>query len=427
MTIEQTLSRLGGWLPLDPIIHATWLKELIEEATKAAKPLHPVMVEFKEMIEGDPELFMYFTTMFKQASKRDPKEATPGDIRVKDYEQMILLINHVLDTAPKFLPPRPGEKELPGLIGFPINGILDRVMATPSGYSAFLLPRVNEMLKTILNRWCVFLSSRDSLYVLETDPESENYKNSWLSEEAQKWLKLEEFNCNKTLPHWGFTSWNDFFIRSFKPGERSITEEIANNPKAIVSACESEVYHIKDKVQLCDRFWLKEQPYSLRHMMEKNPLAAKFVNGTVYQAFLSATKYHRWHSPVDGTVVDAYVVDGSYYAEDRAEGFDPYGPNNSQGFIAHVAARAVIFIETKELGLVCFISIGMAEVSSNIITANVGQKLKKGDELGYFQFGGSSHCLIFQEGVVDLKEYEEKLKNKESINLKVNEPLTIGK
>ena len=57
----------------------------------------------------------------------------------------------------------------------------------------------------------------------------------------------------------------------------------------------------------------------------------------------------------------------------------------------------MIFIEADnpDIGLMCVMPIGMAEVSSCEITVNEGQKIKKGDQLGMFHFGGSTHCLIF--------------------------------
>lgn len=81
-----------------------------------------------------------------------------------------------------------------------------------------------------------------------------------------------------------------------------------------------------------------------------------------------------------------------------AEGFDPYGPNESQGYITEVATRALIFIEADhpEIGLMCFVGVGMAEVSSCDITVKVGERVKKGGPIGMFHFGGSTHCLIFR-------------------------------
>ena len=79
-------------------------------------------------------------------------------------------------------------------------------------------------------------------------------------------------------------------------------------------------------------------------MLDNATLAPQFDGGTVYQAFLSALSYHRWHSPVSGTIVSTRRIDGSCYAEALEAGFDPAGPNESQGFITQVAARALIFI-----------------------------------------------------------------------------------
>ena len=63
-----------------------------------------------------------------------------------------------------------------------------------------------------------------------------------------------------------------------------------------------------------------------------------------------------------------------------------------------MASRALIFIEADnpDIGLMCIMLVGMAEVSSNEITVSEGQHVKKGEQLGMFHFGGSTHCLIFR-------------------------------
>jgi phosphatidylserine decarboxylase len=73
-----------------------------------------------------------------------------------------------------------------------------------------------------------------------------------------------------------------------------------------------------------------------------------------------------------------------------------------------VATRALIFIEAdySGIGLMCFVAVGMVEVSSCVLVdregkpLEEGQKVEKGDQLGYFQFGGSTHCLVFRPGVI---------------------------
>ena len=96
------------------------------------------------------------------------------------------------------------------------------------------------------------------------------------------------------------------------------------------------------------------------------PWQPQFEGGTIYQAFLSALSYHRWHAPVSGTVVKTYLVEGTYYSEALNDGNDPSVPNDSQGYIAEVTTRALIFIEADnpDIGLMCFMAVGMAEVST---------------------------------------------------------------
>jgi phosphatidylserine decarboxylase len=100
---------------------------------------------------------------------------------------------------------------------------------------------------------------------------------------------------------------------------------------------------------------------------------------------------------VSGRIVKAYVRDDSYYSETLSEGFDPAGPNESQGYITEVATRAIVFIEADNpaIGLMCFMAVGMAEVSTCEISVASGQHVNKGDQIGMFHFGGSTHCLMF--------------------------------
>jgi phosphatidylserine decarboxylase len=301
---------------------------------------------------------------------------------------MLKLINQIMTKAPAY-----NSTEL---VGFPINAIFDWSMGTTSGFAAFLNKKVNRQLQRILNEWAIFLGSPDSRAVLNTDPHT-----GWFGKDAQAAMPNfdQDFQCDPTQPYHGFTSWDDFFTRSFREGVRPVASP--EDDSVIANACESAPYRIASKVRRRDNFWIKAQPYSLEHMMAGNPLVEQFLGGSVYQAFLSALSYHRWHSPVSGRIVSADVIEGSYYSETLAEGFDPGGPNDSQGYITEVAARALIFIEADNpnIGLICVMPVGMAEVSSCQITVYEGQHVKKGDQLGMFHFGGSTHCLFFRPEV----------------------------
>ena len=124
---------------------------------------------------------------------------------------------------------------------------------------------------------------------------------------------------------------------------------------------------------------------ALEDMLAGDESAGQFTGGTVYQAFLSATNYHRWHSPVAGTIVRAFTREGTYYSEADSEGPYAVEPRYSQSYRAHVAARAVILIEADNpvIGLTAFVPVGMSEVSSCMIDPRIqpGYHVAKGEEL----------------------------------------------
>jgi phosphatidylserine decarboxylase len=140
----------------------------------------------------------------------------------------------------------------------------------------------------------------------------------------------------------------------------------------------------------------------------------KFVGGTVFQGFLEVTGYHRWHSPVTGIIKKVLPIEGTYFAQSPAVingsyfGSAPPAPGpdlatnpflRSLAFITALTTRTLIFIESKnpKIGLMCFIAIGMTEISTCVLNENIkeGHVVYRGDELGMFRFGGSSHALIF--------------------------------
>ena len=303
--------------------------------------------------------------------------------QVRDYRVMLDLFNQIIQEAPSW--------EAGDLVGFPINAIIDWPMGTPAGFQMFCDPRVNRKFKEMFDAWTQFLTSADSTYVLTEDD------GGWFSPPALEAMPnfADTYVSDPSLPHWGFQSWDDFFTRQFRDGVRPVASPDDNT--VINSACESAFYAKATNIQEIDQFWIKGQPYSISHLFNHHNYTSQFIGGTVFQAFLSATKYHRWHSPVNGVINNTVLIPGTYYAEDPLMGFDPAGPNDSQGFITQTAARALIFIEAEDpVGLMCFVAVGMAEVSTCQITVYQGQTVKKGDQLGMFHFGGSTHCLIFR-------------------------------
>jgi phosphatidylserine decarboxylase len=97
------------------------------------------------------------------------------------------------------------------------------------------------------------------------------------------------------------------------------------------------------------------------------------------------------------------------FSNAESAGFDPEAGVLSQGYEVAVNTRGLVFIDSKStrIGMVCVIPIGITEVSSITLTKNNDKPLKKGDEvtkgdqIGYFSFGGSTLCMVFQPDVID--------------------------
>lgn len=430
------IPRCGNWLPEDTWIIRTWLANLVEQVDRNPKPLHSVIREFQAVIEQDGTLFMLVHEMFDQIPRQDAYSRDPfGAPQVRDYKHMLRLFNEILTRAPIF-----NDSEL---IGLPVNAILDWPMGTPSGIAVFLNNKVNAQLKKMLDVWSDFLTSKASTYVLNES------QTGWLGPPAQaamrastsrrrqpNWSFESTFICSPDQPHFGYKSWDDFFTRKFKSGVRPVA--FPGDDNIITNVCESAPYRIYRNLKKIDKFWVKGQPYSLCHMLAHDPLYHQFVGGSIYQSFLDATNYHRWHSPVNGTVIKAYVQPGTYYSETLVYGFplsevrtprqghsrntslassnakgprkerdrervlpDSTVPYPSQSYAVAVATRALIFIKADNplIGLLCVLPVGMAEVSTCEIGVVEGQRVKKGDEIGMFHFGGSTCCLLLRGGV----------------------------
>ncbi len=247
------LGRRKRWITL------ICLSLILVTFTLSATPLRPVIQEFRQLIEEDPVLFRLFTQMFEQIPSTPEYKTNPtGVSQVEDYNQMLQQLNEILTQAPEF--------NQTGLVGFPINAILDWPMGTPAGTEAFLNEKVNRQLKKILNQWAVFLGSADSCYVLDDDPEK-----GWFGRDAMAAMPtfVEDFQCDPSQPCYGFDSWDDFFTRQFREGRRPVASP--NDDSIIANACESAPYRVATDVQLQDQFWIKGQPYSLSHMLDGDP------------------------------------------------------------------------------------------------------------------------------------------------------------
>ncbi|CAB4475712.1 unnamed protein product [Rhizophagus irregularis] len=223
---------------------------------------------------------------------------------------------------------------------------------------------------------------------------------------------------------WLGHSFNEFFARNFTKGTRPI--DGPNNPAVIVSGADSTFdgcWNIRNDSTVI----LKKIRWSIKELLDDSIYGDQFADGKFMHAFLGPSDYHRQHAPVDGTVLEAKVIPGHVYLEVVVKK-DPNGElvlapirnidNETLSETSNVPirpeapdnpgyqfcqSRGLVIIKSQ-FGLVAVLPVGMAQVSSVVLNdkiipsrENPNPKVKKGDEISHFQFGGSDIVLVFQK------------------------------
>src|SRR5215471_2075896 len=199
----------------------------------------------------------------------------------------------------------------------------------------------------------------------------------------------------------GWLTFNQFFAREVKPGKRPIAEP--RNDKVIVSPADS-VFHGTWDIDANSKVTVKGVTWPIATLLDGSPYQDAFKNGIYTHSFLSVDDYHRYHVPVAGEIKEVRTIEGRVYLNviRKADGSlqiidgDTYQYNQERGLIV---------IDSPEVGLVAVLPVGMGSVSSVNLTPEVGARLQKGDEFGFFMFGGSDIVMLFQSKriVIDAK------------------------
>lgn len=187
-----------------------------------------------------------------------------------------------------------------------------------------------------------------------------------------------------------FDSFNDFFIRKLKHEARPINTD----SNVIVSPADGKVLAYKDMSN--QDFIVKGYRFNVLAFLEDTALAKKFEDGTLMLFRLCPVDYHRFHFPVNGRVSDLSQIEGDYYS------VNPIAIKKIVEVFCE-NKREYVTISTQKFGDVIMAEIGATMVGSIIQTYNSDQ-VKKGDEKGYFKFGGSSLLLLFEKGRVEIDD-----------------------
>ncbi|KAI9370611.1 phosphatidylserine decarboxylase-domain-containing protein [Aspergillus egyptiacus] len=204
-------------------------------------------------------------------------------------------------------------------------------------------------------------------------------------------INMDEFDPSDIN---AYDTFENFFIRHHKPGTRPI--HAPDDPASVVVVADSRVV-VYEEVAESKKIWIKGEDFSITNLVMDKRLGPQFGDGAVASFRLSPQDYHRYHSPVTGTIKVFRSMPGDYYE------VDPLAIRSGVDILTR-NARDYVVIETEEFGEVLFVAIGASQVGTVEINEKwqkPGAKIKKGDELGIFQFGGSSIIVAFQKGRIE--------------------------
>jgi len=194
------------------------------------------------------------------------------------------------------------------------------------------------------------------------------------------------------IPEGGFVSFNDFFTRKLKPGARPISGP--HNNAVLICPADCKVSPISYALTSDQDFDVKGDTYNIAALLGSVELAKKFAGGTAVVCLLYPKDYHRFHAPVTGTIAARGSLDDKHYY---------YG---FKGIVKYFSEyhRAYYLINTKKSGQVGFVAIGMSDINSvNMpLPVDFNKEIKKGDEIGYFAYGGSGIVMLFEPGVLKM-------------------------
>ncbi|MCB1075113.1 MAG: phosphatidylserine decarboxylase [Simkania sp.] len=192
-------------------------------------------------------------------------------------------------------------------------------------------------------------------------------------------------------PH-EFTSFNDFFIRKLKPTSRPIAK---GNDVAILPADGRHLFY--PSFGEAEGFYVKGRKFDLELLLQDDFLFDIYKRGSMVISRLCPTDYHRYHFPCECIPTKAKLINGPLYS------VNPMALRKNI-MILNENKRMLTQLKTKTFGTILFIEVGATFVGSIKQTYSPQSLCKKGQEKGYFEFGGSCIIMLFTPGAIVFDE-----------------------
>ncbi len=215
------------------------------------------------------------------------------------------------------------------------------------------------------------------------------FMNSWFSKIMIKPfikhhnIKMEDFYNEN------YNSFNSFFIRKIKPNKRIIEKD----KSAFIAPCDSKLTCYKISNDLL--FKIKNSTYSVDSIINDKKICNLFENGYVLVFRLSPEDYHHYLFLDDGTIINNYKINGKYHS------VNPIVYDKHMVFKENT--RECTLVKTNNFGTIMYVEVG-ALLVGKINNIKKQGKFIKGEEKGYFMYGGSTVVVMVQHSKIKLDE-----------------------
>ncbi len=252
-------------------------------------------------------------------------------------------------------------------------------------------------LTSFARQWGAFLDSPDSF--------DDEVLRSFIDDAPEYTVEESMIDGRPNMPS-GWQTFNQFFARELNAGLRPIAEPTDNGIVTSPADCSyRQRFDIDDESNIPATTIKGTHRYgNIKQLLEGSRYADAFANGTFVHYMLPPSAYHRFHVPVAGTVEESSVITGKVFMQVDLQDHQFQSKDSAQSGYEFSQTRGFVTIDTSgsgqgDVGVVAVVAVGMSHVASVNLTAVAGRTLTKGQEFGYFQFGGSDIIVLFQEGI----------------------------
>lgn len=183
-----------------------------------------------------------------------------------------------------------------------------------------------------------------------------------------------------------FRTFNDFFIRKFLPGKRAFPKE----PNVMGAFAEAR-YLGFSQLHRETALPIKGLQLFAEDVLGHTPARERFAGGPCLLARLCPVDYHRFHFPDSGKVAHHHVETGKLHS------VNPVALERRPNlFLSN--ERQVSLLQTENFGLLAYVEVGALCVGRIVQSHPMEKRFERGDEKGYFLFGGSTVIVYGEPG-----------------------------